>query len=275
MHDHRRQSTGWQLEQSGSEAYEQYLVPGMFEPWAERLIDRVNLSEDDRILDVACGTGIVARRTASRLGNGGAIVGLDINEGMLAMAKATVTEIQPRIEWRQGDATDLPFPDASFDVVFCQQALQFFEDPAVALEEMHRVLVPGGQIGVSVWRPLEYNPSYVVLVDALERHVGDDAARMIRSPFPAWDGDDLRSLVRDVGFSEFSIIIEIGSMRYPSAEEFVRREAASSPLAGPLAALEQEVQQGLVQDVGDALQKYTDDEGIVFPMESHVLTAHR
>lgn len=275
MHDHRHQSTGWQLEQSGPEAYEQYLVPGMFEPWAERLIKRVDLSADDRVLDVACGTGIVARCTASRLGNGGTIVGLDINEGMLAMAKATVAEIQPNITWQRGDATELPFPDESFDVVFCQQALQFFEDPRVALEEMHRVLTPSGRIAASVWRPLEYNPGYVVLADALERHVGDDAATMMRSPFPAWDGDDFRSLVYDGAFSEFSITIEIGSMRYPSAEEFVRREAASSPLAGPLAALEQEVQQGLVQDVGDALQQYTDDEGIVFPMESHVLTAHR
>ncbi|WP_290811961.1 class I SAM-dependent methyltransferase [Halovivax sp.] len=275
MSEHERGSTGWQLDRNGPEAYERYLVPGMFEPWADRLLDRVDLRASDRLLDVACGTGIVARRGAARMGGEGTVVGIDINEGMLGVAEASAADLAPRIEWRRGDATDLPFADERFDVACCQQALQFVEAPGVALEEMHRVLAPDGRIGVSVWRPIEHNGAYEVLADALARHVGDDAATMMRSPFPAWDADDLRSLVGDAGFDECSITVEVGSMRYPSTAEFVRREAASSPLAESLVAVRAAAQRALVRDVGNALEPYTDDEGIVLPMESYVLTARR
>jgi SAM-dependent methyltransferase len=275
MNNHVRKSTGWQLDQSAPEAYEQYLVPPIFVPWADHLIDRANLHEDDRILDVACGTGIVARRAAERVGDGGSVVGLDINEGMLAVAEATAAEIQPAIEWHQGDAADLPFPDEHFDAIFCQQALQFFDDPTEALREMRRVLVPDGRVFLSVWRLLEYQPGYVVLAEALERHIGDEAGAMMRSPFPAWNGDYLRALARDAEFDTVSLSIEVDSVRYPSIEEFVRREAASSPLAEAIGAVEQETRDELVREVGDALEAYTDDGGVIFPMESYVLAARR
>ena len=274
MSEQERQSAGWQLEQSASEAYERYLVPPLFAPWAERLLDAADPREGDRLLDVACGTGIVARRAASRVDERGAVVGLDTNEGMLAVAAETTDdERRPTIEWRRGDATDLPFPEGRFDVVCCQQALQFVDEPSVALEEMHRVLAPGGRVALSVWRPLEYQPGYVVAADALERHIGDEAGAMMRSPFPAWDGDTLRTLAREAGFDDVSITIEIGTMRYPSVAEFVRREAASSPLAEPITAAERTVRDELIRAVEDGLDAYTDDEGIVFPMESYCLTA--
>lgn len=275
MSNHASKSTGWQVEQSASEAYEQYLVPPIFAPWADRLLETSDVHEGDRVLDVACGTGIVARHAAFRLGTGGSVVGLDINEGMLAVAEETAADIQPPIEWRQGDATELPFPDERFDVVCCQQSLQFFDDPTAAVREMRRVLTPGGRVALSVWRPLDYQPTYVVLADALERHIGDEAGAMMRSPFPEWDGDYLRTLASDAGFDNPSITIEIGSVRYPSVEEFVRREAASSPLAEPIAAVEREVRDELIQAVENALHEYIDDEGIVGPMESYVVTADR
>ncbi|MXV61340.1 methyltransferase domain-containing protein [Natronorubrum sp. JWXQ-INN-674] len=274
MNDQEHQSAGWQLEQRASEAYEQYLVPPLFAPWAERLLDAADLRDGDRLLDVACGTGIVARSAASRVGERGSIVGLDINEGMLAVAaETTETERRPAIEWRRGDAIDLPFPKGRFDVACCQQALQFVDEPSVALEEMHRVLASGGRVALSVWRPLEYQPGYVVAAEALERHIGDEAGAMMRSPFPAWEEDVLRTFAREAGFDDVSITIEIGSMRYPSIEEFVRREAASSPLAEPIAGAERTVRDELIRAVEDGLDAYTDDDGVVFPMESYRLTA--
>lgn len=275
MSNHTNQSTGWQLEQNASEAYEQYLVPPIFAPWADRLIETSDVYDGDRVLDVACGTGIVARRAASRVGTSGSVVGIDINEGMLAVAEETATGIQPSIEWRQGDATDLPFSDEQFDVVCCQQSLQFFDDPVAAVKEMQRVLAPSGCVALSVWRPLDYQPAYVALAEALERYIGGEAGNMMRSPFPAWDGEDLRTLIRDARFRDMSVTIEISSVRYPSVEEFVRREAASSPLAEPIAATEREVQEKLVREVEDSLNEYIDDEGIVSPMESYVVTAER
>ncbi|MCU4926117.1 methyltransferase domain-containing protein [Halobacteria archaeon AArc-dxtr1] len=275
MSNHASQSTGWQLEQSAPEAYEKYLVPPIFAPWADRLIETSEVQAGDRVLDVACGTGIVTRRAASRVGESGAVVGLDINNGMLAVAAETAVETQPSIEWQQGDATDLPFPDESFDIVCCQQALQFFDDPVAAVEEMRRVLTPGGCVALSVWRPLDYNPAYVVLADALEHHISDEAGTMMRAPFPAWNGEELRTLVRDGGFDDVSVTIEIGSVRYPSVEEFVRREAASSPLAEPIAAIDRTVRDELIQAVKDASKAYLDDEGVVSPMESYAVTADK
>lgn len=201
MNEPGNQTTGWQLEESGPDAYERYLVPPLFAPWAERLIDRVELQRRDRVLDVGCGTGIVARRVASRVGDEGTVVGLDVNDGMLDVAKATAAEDRLAIEWRQGDATELAFADEAFDVVVSQQALQFLPDPGTALREINRVLAPGGRVAVSVWRPLEFNPGYVELADALAEYVGDDAGVMMRSPFPTWDRDDLRALARDAGFN--------------------------------------------------------------------------
>ena len=270
-----RGSSGWQLSQSAPEAYEQYLVPPMFEPWADRLIDRVGLRSGDRVLDVGCGTGIVARRAASRLGDEGTVVGLDVNDGMLDVARATASENRLSIDWRQGEATELPFVDESFEVVVSQQALQFVSEPRAALREIRRVLVPSGRVAVSVWRPLRFNPGYVELAEVLESYVGDDAGVTMRSPFPTWNREVLRTLARDAGFDDRATTIEIGSTRYPSAEEFVRREAASSPLSEPLGDIESDVREALVEEVGRALEDYTDDEGITFPMESYVLTARR
>ena len=267
------QSGGWQVEESASAAYERYLVPPMFAPWADQLVESVDLDRGDRILDVACGTGIVARRAASRVGTSGSVVGLDINDRMLEVAAKSAAKDDLAIEWRKGDATELPFADEAFDVIYCQQALQFFDDPAIALEEMHRVLAPGGQLALSVWRPIAYQPAYVVLADALAQYVGDEAGTMMRSPFPAWDGDDLRALVDTAGFDNRSVTIEIGSVRYPSVDEFVRREAASSPLAEPIAAIERAVREELIRTVAAELAAYRDDNGIVSPMESYVVNA--
>lgn len=275
MGDHTSRSTGWQLDQTAPEAYEQYLVPPIFAPWADRLLDTANVREGDRVLDVACGTGVVARHAASRVGNSGSVVGLDINEGMLTVAEETATDSQPSIEWRQGDATDLPFSEGTYDVALCQQSLQFFDDAPAGIREMHRVLVSDGRMALSVWRPLDYQPGYVVLAEALERHISGEAGTMMRSPFPEWDGDYLRKHAREAGFGDVSVTIEIVDARYPSVEEFVRREAASSPLAEQISAVEQEIRDELLHEVGDALGEYTNNDGIVFPMESYVLTASR
>lgn len=266
---------GWQLDHDSPEAYERYLVPRMFAPWAERLIERAELRAGDRLLDVACGTGIVARRAAATVGERGSVVGVDVNDAMLRVAKEQSAGLPDFVEWRQGDATDLPFPEGAFEVVCCQQALQFIPDRMTALSEMHRVLTTTGQLAVSVWRPIAHNPAYVVMADALERHVGAEAADMMRSPFPEWGRTELRGQLEDAGFHDTDLTIDIGSMRYPSVEAFLRREAASSPLAEPLGALDRPVRRVLLADLQEGLEPYTDDHGVVFPMEALVAVARR
>jgi ubiquinone/menaquinone biosynthesis C-methylase UbiE len=120
------------------------------------------------VLDVACGTGIVARTAAERLGNHGTVIGLDLNEDMLEVAHTTSSKIYPHIEWRKGDVKEIPFQDSSFDVIFCQQGLQFFPDRLAALREIYRVLKTNGRFVLSAMRPIKHNPSYAILSEALE-----------------------------------------------------------------------------------------------------------
>ena len=269
MNESDTETAGWQLETSAAAAYETDFVPVIFEPWANRLIDRAGLRSGERVLDVACGTGIVARRAAPHVGADGAVVGLDVNEGMLSVATGTTDGSAHEIEWREGDATALPFDDDAFDVVLCQQGLQFVEEPVTALDEMRRVLAPGGRALVSVWRPITSNPAYVVLAEALERHVGAEAAAMMHSPFPDWDRSDLRAFAEEAGFSAQTIVLDVVASRFPSIEEFVRIEMAGSPLASEFSDESDRV--ALVRDVADQLDGYIDDEGLVSPMEANVL----
>jgi ubiquinone/menaquinone biosynthesis C-methylase UbiE len=272
----REQLEQWQqLEESTAEAYERYLVPLLFAPGAEVLIKLVALGSGERVLDVACGTGSVVRRAAQRVGADGTVVGLDLSESMLKVARKVSSEIRPAIEWRKGDVHDIPFPNATFDVVFCQQGLQFFPDRSAALREMHRVLAPNGRLTVSVLRSIEHNPGWALLAEVLERHVGSDAGAIMRSPFLHLSTDELRDLIAGAGFRDVRILIGIGPVRYPSAEKFFQWEATSWLLAKPLGALKDDVRQALIRELGEALRLYTDDDGIIFPAETYLAVARR
>jgi ubiquinone/menaquinone biosynthesis C-methylase UbiE len=177
---------GWQLEKNSAEAYERYLASA-FRPWADQLVEVARIQEGDRVLDVACGTGIVARSAAVRAGVTGSVVGIDLNADMLAVARRASGSVRPAIEWRQGNAVELPFPDGSFDVVLCEQAIQFFSEPVRALVEMRRVLTRSGRAAVSVCRPIAY--SRIVLTsshDTIDKHIRlrkrphEDAENMVR-----------------------------------------------------------------------------------------------
>jgi SAM-dependent methyltransferase len=262
----------WQLTGGTAEAYERYLVPLLFAPWGERLVERAAPGPGERVLDVACGTGILARQAADRVGPGGAVAGVDLNQGMLDVARAAAAG-GPPIRWHAGDAAGLPVPDGAFDVVLCQQGVQFFPDPAAALREMRRVLAPGGRVAVSVWRDIRHCPGFGAMADALERHAGADVAAIMRAPFAFGGAERLRGLLAGAGFTGARVRIDIGAVRPPSAEEFLRRQAAASPLAGPVGALDDDRLAAVIRDLDDRLREHTDDDGVAFPMEATVATA--
>jgi SAM-dependent methyltransferase len=261
----------WQLERASAEAYERYAVESWSRPLAERLVALAAPREGERVLDVACGTGIVARVAAQAVGPQGTVAGVDLNEGMLAVARAQ----DPAIDWRQGDVEALPVADGAFDVVACQQGLQFFPRRGPALAEMRRALAPGGRLALSVMRPIAHNRGWGALAEALARHAGAEAGAMMRAPFPEWDAAELRELVTSAGFDDVRVLIVVASARYPSPGELVRWEAAASPLAGPLSALSRETHAALVDDVAAALADRLDDDGVVFAQETHVVLARR
>lgn len=259
----------WQLTGSAPDTYERHIVPALFTPWARSLVETAALRPGERVLDVACGTGVVTRMAAERVGPGGKVVGLDLNAGMLEVARARA----PAIDWREGSATELPLAAATFDVVLCQQGLQFFPDRPAALREMRRVLVPGGRLALSVWRSLEFSPGHKALVEALERHIGADAAAIVRAPFALGAPEELRVLVAGAGFREVAVRSAVEDVRFPSVDEFPLVQAGATPVAPFVARAPESARAALVQDVKIALARYVSHGKLVWPIQANVVTA--
>ncbi len=271
----RQRWESWQLEGSSAEAYERYLVPAATSRWATHLIALAAPARGERVLDVGCGTGIVARTVAPLVGEHGSVAGIDINDDMLAIARRVAATTRPAIDWRQGDAATLPFPDGNVDVVFCQYAMAFFPDPAAALREMRRVLVSDGRLALMVGRPVEQNRVYGLIAEGMARHAGPQAGVMMRSPFPDWSAAGLRGLVTGAGFHDVRVGIHIMALRYPSVADLLWQEASYSPLSGVFAALDPAARDALLDDVTAALAPYIDDAGVTFAIESYTVTARR
>jgi ubiquinone/menaquinone biosynthesis C-methylase UbiE len=263
----------WQLAGSAAEVYQEHLVPAIFGPWARIVVDAAGLRVGDRVLDVACGPGTVAREVALRVGPGGSTVGLDNNPSMLAVARVIPPPAGTVIDWREGDATALPFADGTYDVVLCQAGLQFFSDRLSALREMRRVLIPGGRSVVLVWQSIDASPGFGVLADALERHLGPVAATLMRAPFALGDRHQLQALMQNAGFHDVRVREETGTVHFESTEHFVHYQVAGSPLAAPVGDASAVARDRLLQDVRTTLAPYETAEGLVFPVAAHVATA--
>lgn len=267
------QTSSWQLDEEGARTYERFLVPALMDPWAADLVDAVDLREGQRVLDVACGTGIVARHAAPRVAPDGAVTGVDVNPAMLAIAAEVSAGRLPTVSWDRSDAHALPYADRSFDVVLCQQGLQFLADPGEALREMSRVATDGARLGVSTCGSIERQPGYRILRDTVSRHLGVEAAQIIASPYALGDADELRHLVTQAGFGDVRLRRAITTFRTPSAGSFLHGETASSPLGDIVDTVDDEVVDGLIGELEGALRPHTDDEGVVFPFETLVVTA--
>lgn len=262
----------WQVGDGPARAYERYLVPAFFTGCAEQLLELAEVKPGGRVLDVATGTGIVARLAAARVGAEGKVTGTDVDEGMLAAASAAGPV---EVEWRQADIASLPFPDGSFDLVTCQQGLQFVTDRTAALDEMRRVLAPEGRVAIAVWRGIELNPAFVAVVDVLDRYVGTAAGMVLREPFAGPDRADLHRLLTAAGFRSVRVRIGIVDVRFPSAREFLRREVVSTTLAGPVSGLDEARHQEMTAELERTLAPYTDDDGIAFPFQTWLAVAAR
>jgi len=246
----------WQVAGSAAQVYERELVPAIFGPWAPRVLDVAAPAVGERVLDAACGTGVVARLAAERVGADGCVVGLDLNPGMLAVARSLPVGGVP-IGWVQATAGRLPFPDGSFEVVCCQLGLQFFPDRAAALAEMARVLVAGGRLA------------------AMDRHIGAAAGALMRAPFGLSDERALRGLVAGAGFGEVELDRQAGLVRFGSARELVVAYGAGSPLAGPIGAAGPAARAGLVAEVQAALDPWQGAAGLAFPIEALLVSGRR
>lgn len=261
-----------------AEAYQRYFVPGMFIAWSEVLLERAAPQSGEQVLDVACGTGVVARNVAPKVGSTGSVVALDINPAMLAVARSTPASSGASITWQEGSALALPFPDETFDLVLCQQGLQFFPDRVVALKEMRRVLRPQGRVVLSVLQALQYNPIYEALYDAAARRLGTTASALA-SPFSLNDPDELRGLFQSAGFQQVEVAPAMITARFPEPARFVQMTVLSSAAVLPVfaqmePAARKELVEAVAQDLQPMLRSYIDGDAILFPIAGYIGLAH-
>jgi SAM-dependent methyltransferase len=267
------QDERWQLSGHAAGYYERY-VGLLMEPWVRCLVDVAVLQPAELVLDVACGTGFVARLAARCVGADGRVVGLDLNASMIEAARAASgREGGTTIEWRTGDAADPPFESGVFDVVLCQQGVQFFPDRVQALRELRRVTRPGGRLAFTVWSAIGDTPYFVALADALGRHVGAEAASMARAPCALHDTAALHDLVIEAGFRNVHVRPTIKATKLPLPAEFVPGYLAALPMTQTIAQLAAERRTALVGDITEALRSYVDGDQLTLPAGVHLVTA--
>jgi len=266
----------WQVAGSAPEVYERELVPAVFGEWAPIVVELAHPRPGERVVDVACGTGIVARIVAARVGPTGSVAGVDLNPGMLSVARSVMLTDLPSaapIQWQEASADKLPFPGESFDIVYCQLGLQFFSDRPAALREMRRVLGPKGRIALMVWRGIHESPGFAVLAESLERQIGQAAVTIMRAPFGLSNAEELADLVRAAGFQDIAIQQRAGTVRFASVDRFVSSYVAGSPLVGPVSQANNAAREALIADVRNALAQYTTNTELAFPIAAHLLSA--
>jgi ubiquinone/menaquinone biosynthesis C-methylase UbiE len=249
--------------------YEAFFVPALFEQWTTPMLDSARVAEGDRLLDVGCGTGVLARAAVERVGPTGSVIGLDNNAAMLSVA----AQIAPHITWKEGAAEALPFEDASFDIAASQFGLMFF-DRTPALHEMMRVLKPGGRLVASVWDRLENVPAYSILIAMLQHMVGRRAADALRTPFVLGDMEKLQKVYDDAGIA-CEIETHEGTARYPSVRSWVLTDVKGwFPLVDVV--LDKEEYDGLLDEAEHALHAFVQPNGsVVFPITVHIASSTR
>ena len=256
-----------QVTHSAADIYEAFFVPALFERWAPLVAEEARIEPGQRVLDVACGTGVLAREAARRAGRASLVTGLDRNEGMLAVARRQA----PEIDWQAGAAEALPFADQSFDAVVSQFGLMFFDDRTTALREMGRVLRPDGRLAVAVWDRLENSPGYAAMVVLLQRLFGERVADQLRAPFALGDPDALAALANQAGIADVDIETSTRPTRFPSLEAWVRTDVKGWTLAdliddAQLAVLQREA----AKDLAPFVQA---DGTVAFPSPAHIMRA--
>ena len=258
--------------QNAAENYERYFVPSIGRPVAADLVGRAALRPGERVLDVACGTGIAARLAAERVGPSGAVVGLDLNPGMLAVARAMAPP-GLSIAWHEAPAEAIPLPDEGFDVVLCGMGLQFFSNRETGLREMRRVLVPGGRLLANVPGPTP--PPLEAMAEALSRHVSPESASFVHTVFSLHDADEIRSLATAAGFDDVEVRSESVALHLPPPADFLWQYIHSTPMAAVVASVDEERLKALERDFSDRCRAFVEAGALVGAVRISTLTARR
>lgn len=260
-----------QEELEAGRGYEALFVPALFAPWTSHLTDGAGVEASAHVLDIACGTGVLARQALARSGPSGRVVGIDPAPGMIAAAK----EVEPNVEWVLGSAEALPFDADTFDCVVSQFGMMFFTDRAKAASEMYRVTKPGGRLAVAIWNAIDQNPTYKDIVAVLDEHVGAAAADAVRVPFCLGNPKEAADILSQAGFDDVVFETKSEQARFPSSRTMVEVELRGwLPLFG-INLSEEKIADVLTRS--DAtLSKYAAPSGeAVFPTSAYIMTARK
>jgi ubiquinone/menaquinone biosynthesis C-methylase UbiE len=256
---------------TGPESYERFFVRDIGRPVAADLIELAALAPGERVLDVACGTGIVARLAREEVGAGGAVAGLDPNPGMLAVAREVAAGTG--IEWHQASAESMPLEDASFDVVLSQMGLQFVPDRAAAAGEMARVLAPGGRLALNVVGP---RPQVMtVLAEALVTHVSPDAGKFVDVVFSLHDEDEIQGLLAGAGLQDVTVGSRSKRLELPPPADFLWQYVHGTPLGGLVATAGEDARAALEDEVVRGWQPFVEGGALVLEVPVVEVTAGR
>ena len=259
------------VDTGAAEAFERLLVPAIFGPWSRALVDLTRPATGERVIDIACGTGVAARYAMGLVGAQGAVAALDIDAGMIA--HAGTLEDAAGIDWHTASVMDLPFADDAFDVALCNQGLQFFPDHSAALREIRRVLRAGARLATNTYCAVETCPAHYAVTQALEARGVDTAP--IRRPYSLAEADELRSLAAGAGFHDVTIERRVMESRFPSAPDFVASLAGGGPAARlALEQLDADGLESLKREVADTLAEGPDADGLVIETTSHMMLAY-
>jgi ubiquinone/menaquinone biosynthesis C-methylase UbiE len=218
---------------TAAENYQRYFVPAIATPVSAGLLAAAGLRVGERVVDVACGTGVVTRLAAREVGASGSVCGVDVAPDMIDVARSTPVSGGPAIDWHVADAASLPLPDESYDAVLCQMGLMFMEDRAGALAEMRRVLAPGGRVVVST--PGAIQPVFALMEEAIVDHISPELGGFVRAVFSMHDPEALATLLRDAGLRDVSAAVSTVPFRLPPPADFLWQYVNLTPI-GPLVA---------------------------------------
>jgi len=240
---------------TAAETYQRHFVPAIAVPVSDGLLEIARLQRGERVLDVACGTGVVTRRAAEQVGPAGSVTGIDLAPDMIDVAKATEGPAGAHIEWHVADAASLPLPDASYDVVLCQMGLMFMEDRTAALAEMRRLLTPGGRIALNT--PGKIQPAFEVMEDAIVGHISPELGGFVRAVFSIHDPGTLASHLRAAGFQNVTADVYPVTLRLPSPADFLWQYINLTPMGPFVAQAPEEAQVAMERQAVERWQPYT------------------
>ncbi|WP_176828177.1 class I SAM-dependent methyltransferase [Ruegeria marina] len=267
-------NSGFQLKKGGPEVYEQCWVRAQMGRAAEELVTAAGVKPGHRVLDTACGTGVVARTAARHSGAAANVTGTDVSADMLEAAERFAVAVGlPEIRWVECDAASMPLPDATFDVVLCQQGLQFMPDKDAAMAEMARLLKPGGNLALSVWKTR--SPIGTAFTTVLDREFGEGTTAPWEMVYSLGNRDTLHELSKAAGLKDAHVVLDVKFARYPDAEEFITGALAGSPLAETMAKLPETEHRRLIGEIVAELADCHDDDGLAVPSQCLTLTARR